>query len=157
MSIQMSLTVPALERLIKDDPEVELKLKEGVIANFVDRHLRKLLNDDFLKQKIHDMTVSIEKNANSIIAKEFGAKRDSTWGNPPYTLSGAFVDKLRSQVIAQVDAYANEAIKKQIESKLKDMNVEMIMDRYIQLYIKELAKSEVDKRAKELLAEALKK
>ena len=46
MSIQINLDVPALERLINGDKEMEVRLKDGVIANFVDRHLRVLLKDE---------------------------------------------------------------------------------------------------------------
>lgn len=46
MSIAFQLDVPALERLLGGDTEVEVKLRQGVVEEFAKRHLVKVLKDE---------------------------------------------------------------------------------------------------------------
>jgi hypothetical protein len=51
--IHLSLNLPALERLIGNDTELEVNLRQQIVDNFADKHLKSLLNSDgLLKLKL---------------------------------------------------------------------------------------------------------
>lgn len=157
MSIQMSLTVPALERLIKDDEEMEFKLKEGVIANFVEKHLKRLLNDSWLRSKIEEVKQAVELEAKAVISREFGSMKKDYYGRvDSFTPNSSFKASVESMVIIKINGEIHKMITSGIEAALKAYDVEKMVKKNVDASIKEWTKSEIDKRAKEMLANAVK-
>jgi hypothetical protein len=87
MSVKIQMDVPALERLIGGDSEVEVELRKGVVENFARSRLRGLLSDDRVKGLLREATDAITKLRNdltqqiaALFTQEFGEwKKEGTF------------------------------------------------------------------------------
>jgi hypothetical protein len=155
MSIQMSLSVPALERLIKDDSEIEVQLKQGVIANFVDKHLRSLLNDDLLRTKINELSIAVNSEAAKVVKTKIG---DFVGGyNRQYVLNKEFSDRLTETITSKVRESVDRIVSEKIETYSKTRDIDSMITKYIEHKFTTVTNAMIEEKAKELLAQALKK
>jgi len=157
MSIKMSLDVPALERLVKDDKELEIQLKHGVIMNFVDRYLRGLLKDEFLQAEIKKVRESIQTAVDSVAAKEIGTLKDDGWRSTIFTLNSKFKEKLTSQIGIEVDIKVGEMIRNRIDNAISGIPIKKMVEDAVAARVTALTKEEVEKKVKEAIAGAFAK
>jgi len=153
----MSLDVPALERLVKDDKELEIQLKHGVIMNFVDRYLRGLLKDEFLQAEIKKVRESIQTAVDSVAAKEIGTLKDDGWRSTIFTLNSKFKEKLTSQIGIEVDIKVGEMIRNRIDNAISGIPIKKMVEDAVAARVTALTKEEVEKKVKEAIAGAFAK
>lgn len=154
MSIQMSLDVPAMERLFKDDKELEIKIKQGVMMNFIDKYLRKLLNDEFIKQQIEGIASAVKNEVHKLAEEEIGKVKKNGWGQ---SAGIDLNDKCKSAIMLQVRDDIDSEIRKNIDEYVKAINIEERIKQSIDRKIKYTIDDEVDRKVNAILKEAMKK
>lgn len=154
MSIKLQLDVPALERLIKDDKEMEVKLKDGVILNFVDRKLRGLLKDDMLQGQIDDIKQKITESINTTVKSEIGKIKNDGW-HQTFELKPEIKDLIKREINLKINDLVYDNIRKEIEEALKRYSVELMVKKYVDTNIKEWSRKEIETKAKEMMAKAM--
>jgi hypothetical protein len=148
MSIKLSLDVPAVERLFKDDKELEVKLKQGVILNFVDRYLRNLLKDEFLQAQIKEAKEVILKT----VEEEIMTIRKDNYGRNSYVdLKPDFKKVIKDKALIDVNDAIVDLVKKSIANLMDKNAIDKYIETAVENKLNELTKSEVQKRANDLL------
>jgi len=79
MAINIQLDVPALERLINNDPDIAVEIKKGVLENFWQKNLKPLANDTQLQtirqeiaQYVNSIRAAAVVEAQEVANREFG-------------------------------------------------------------------------------------
>ncbi len=108
--MQMVLTLPALERLIGGDTEIELLLRKQIAKQFVESHFSGLVDDEVAARvvKAEAAMVDVAAKAELGIENLVGGNR---WPNISYRLQSIIKDE--AEKLAQ--ECVNEALKKIIE------------------------------------------
>jgi hypothetical protein len=149
----MSLDVPAMERLFKDDKELEIKIKQGVMMNFIDKYLRKLLKDDFIRKQIEDIASGVKNEVHKIAEEEIGKVRKNSWGQ---TAGIDLNEKCRSAIMLKVRDDIDSVMSKNIEEYVKAINIEDRIKQSVDRKIKYTVDDEVDRKVNAILKEAMK-
>jgi len=148
MSIKMSLDTPALERLFKDDNELEVQLKQGVIMNFVNKHMMALLKDEFLQTQIKEAKDASVK----IIEKEIGKVKVDTWGQRnSFELSSDIKKTIKDNAFTQVNDIIIDLVKDRISKLIQADAIDKYIEKAVEDKITELTKVEIQKRADKVL------
>lgn len=156
MSVNIQLDVPALERLINGDKEMEVKLKDGVILNFVDKKLRGLLKDEHLQTKITELKRDIDKSIDKTVADEIGKMKSVAWNSSYFEFHTEFRDKVRASIQKEIDVMVDAHIRTQIELAIKRFKIEDMVKYAVDTRIATWSKDAINKKAGELLNTALK-
>jgi hypothetical protein len=130
-------------------------LKDGVIANFVDKHLRVLLKDELIKAKIEEITKKINGEADKIVAKEFGNMSSTGYGYA-IKLNTEFEKHLKSLIRSHVDTMVYTIIDDKVKESIASIDIGAYADRIMTLRMNELCKDAINTKAKALIANALK-
>ena len=148
MSIKMSLDTPALERLFKDDKELEVQLKQGVIMNFVHGHMMALLKDEFLQTQIKEAKESAVK----ILQDEIGTMKPATYSYGSYfDLKPDIKKTIKDNAAIQVNDAIIDLVKKTVADLIQDHAIEKYITKHVADKMTEITKAEVKKRADEIL------
>ena len=150
MSIKMSLDTPALERLFKDDKELEVQLKQGVIMNFVHGHMMALLKDEFLQKQIQEIKDSIARSIKETVQNEIGTLKNS-WNGNYLELNSDFKQTIKQNAASQVNDAIVDMVHKSIAEKIQTSEVEKYITRSVASKITDLTREEVQKRANEVI------
>ncbi len=143
--MQMVLTLPALERLIGGDTEIELMLRKQIAKQFVESHFSGLVDDEVAARvvKAEAALVDIAAEAELGIAKLTGGNR---WP--------AISDRLRSLIREEAVKLAQEcvdaALKKVIEYQRRywDKEITNAVNKALEANIKQLVEEGVQARLK---------
>ena len=135
--------------------EFELKLKDGVIANFVDKHLRVLLKDELIKAKIEEITKKINGEADKIVAKEFGSMTSSGYGYA-IKLNTEFEKHLKTLIRSHVDTMVYTIIDDKVKESIATIDIGAYAERIMNARLNDLSKDAINTKAKTLIANALK-
>ena len=156
MSIKMSLDVPAMERLFKDDKELEVQLKHGVMMNFVDKYMRVLLKDEFLQKEITTLRKALADSIDEKVGDQIG-KLKNEWGGSVLTLNSKFKEQLTANIGREIDSKVYEIIGQKIEAAMKGLDIERIVKVTVDSRIKQIAKTEIEQKVREAFAVAFSK
>ncbi len=115
--LRLTLTTAAVERLIGGDTEVEMDLRQAIVAEFTRRHLGPLLNSPEFQKVVTAYNETIQAEA----AKAFGElKRDKSWGPFRYELAPEVQEAIRA---ASLDAIKDELAKVREEVRAEVLKV----------------------------------
>lgn len=113
--VRIALNVPALERLLGGDSELEVHLRHQVAENFCRRHLKSLLKSE----AIQDVIKSFQADAIEEVQQNIGTLRQETYGaHRKLTLKPEFEEKLKALVQVNVDQIIASAMPAE---RLKDL------------------------------------
>jgi len=109
--IEIRLDVPALERLIGGDSQVEIDLRRGVVEAFAKTHLTKILKDETFAKFLADEAKVIEAGLNALVSQHIGFVKDNGWSAPKNViLHPAILTRLEGVVEAALSAVVQEKI-----------------------------------------------
>lgn len=80
MSIVIRLDVPALERLIGGDTEVEVQLRKGVVEEFARRHLTAVLKDEAFAGYLAKERSVVNEGLNALVKERIGEIKREPYG-----------------------------------------------------------------------------
>jgi hypothetical protein len=140
MAIKLTLDLPALERLIGGDSEIELELRNGIASTFADKYLRQVINETSMRELESRMKEYAKSEVNSFVAKTDSWKRATEiTGTLEKLIKNSVHDNISELVRNECDKYlewAKEASKKQNQ----------IVDKWLEKTTKEYIEAEVKKK-----------
>ena len=150
MTIQ--LTVPALERLIGGDTEVEVELRKQIVMEFTRRHLKEVATEETWKAVLAEVAVHI----NAVVKEQIGVEQvlGRHWSSISDRLKSmvenhvkASVETAFAAVIANQKAFWASEIRKALDREI-NRNIEReVQKRVLQILdaAKGIATGEVEK------------
>lgn len=153
--MKLSLNLPALERLLAGNSELEIELRHQVIKNFAKGHLSCLINEEFSKILNQEMTVVRETILGEIrkeIASQVGYIKNDTWGY----LTAELTAKIKQLVDSHVTKMVQEQIQNTInfEAQGRVNRWQEWVDKKVELALRDNIKQQIDKGIKERLEKA---
>ena len=141
--MKLELTLPALERLIGGDTEVEVALRYNIVEEFVKKHLKTILNDAAFKR----MTSEFHKSLNVEIEKVINELKNS---RQDYIDNGHIVNELKWGF--------DKVIREVVVDQINEITKSVIADqkRSIIHAIREAVKTELNINIKAMVAEGIK-
>ena len=159
MAVQILLDVPALERLIGNDKEMEVKVKESVISNFLNHNFRPLAEDPYFKEQIDRLRQAISDTVKSEAEKQIGSIKEewkSYYKTNTLVLRPEFKEKLTELIEIEVDKLVKAIVADKIAKITASLDIEGRVLRTVEDKIKKWSAEAIDKKAKEMLQAAVK-
>lgn len=110
--MKIELTLPALERLIGDDKEIELHLREQIVNEFARRHLKEIAKTESYEAAIKE----VKDYVNQIARETFDIENLTTntvWPTVGYRIRTLIEDLVKEHAQKAVDAALQKIIEYQ--------------------------------------------
>lgn len=95
--IKMSLNLPALERLLGGNTEIEANLRQQIACQFAEKYLKPLLNSYEWQQKYDAIRKSLEELFQTELQKQIGTIKSDGW-NKKLELNPQFSEHIRTKI-----------------------------------------------------------
>ena len=107
------ITIKIDSKLLKEiiGGEANIELRKGIVENFTNLHLKTLLNDEDLQERIDRVEKNIMKITNSVV-KESYLKRYPHGHSPNLILADEFKKKISIAVRAEANTFVREEMRK---------------------------------------------
>ena len=141
--MRLQLNLPALERLIAGDSQMEVELRHQVVENFAKHHLKKLMNDDMFARIKEWFRTACE----AAYAKELGQVVQSFWCDN-FELESHMREHVARAARAEVDAVVKEHLAKYKEDLLRRdaAHIEAVIQRTLDRELEAQVEAEVRRR-----------
>ena len=109
--MRLSINLPALERLLAGDSDLEVQLRQQVVENFAKKHLKTIFNDETWKKASAAWRAELDSAVKKQLEEFSNQKEDA---DDPYTVRSVrwkFDDLVKKAVQASLD----NAVENQIE------------------------------------------
>lgn len=109
--VKISLSLPALERLLGGDSEMEVELRHQIVENFSKLHLREIVKTEPYRRTVQ----LIEQEIKDQIRDQVGeAKYSTVWGN-----KFLIKDEIKNQIKEAITSEVRRLIADVINERLK--------------------------------------
>lgn len=161
-NIRMSLNLPALERLIGGDSNIEVELRHQVAKELVKKHLSQLIKNEFLTKYDSGMREVFDQEIKDTIGTKI-SERYQTWG--AYIDRWNIVPELKTKIeecLSQQLLQSIEKFKINIEEKLSSIikekadYLEKRYQDYIDMSVKEACRGVLEKKINDEISRRLK-
>jgi FKBP-type peptidyl-prolyl cis-trans isomerase (trigger factor) len=134
----IQLTLPALERLIGGDTEIELALRKQIVQEFATRHLKAVVNEEVVKAA----TAEARAHVNDMVKEHFGVTsivEATLWPMVDYRMKSRIEDRVKQHAQKAVDEALAGIIESQKRWMVSDLReaVRKEMDRQIEKEIQD--------------------
>ena len=164
--MKLELTLPALERLIGGDTEIEIGIRHQIVEAFVKRHIKPLVNDSTWQNFYAKWRDELMREINTLAAKfqaDLQGRQELTPGCEPHwslrslieKTAGPIVDKIVSEKVKEYDNVLWGRIIKGLEKLLANEAVQLIRQQVDNLIntavagrMNELVEAEIQRRLK---------
>lgn len=121
-------SVEALERLLGDDPQLDIEVRNNVIQRFAETHLKKVANSEMIRELEHKLKSLIWDNSgyNRKLNPEFEKKITAEADKIMSTKFQAKFDVLRSKHETAMNDKYNEFADKYTDSIMKSLQSEKL-------------------------------
>ena len=152
LTIQIN-NLEALERLIGNDSEVEVDIRNSVVQKFAEKHLKPLANSPQISGTLSAIKDDISKQIREKCEGEIATFKTS-WG-------GSITDiKLRSNIQAEIDRHVRlltdkliqDGVTEALKIWLNDADLKKRIDSRFEYYTKEYINNEIKSRIEKLKA-----
>lgn len=132
--MHVSLTLPALERLIGGETEIEVHLRQQIVEKFAEKHLKAIVKSAAWQAAYKQWQAELEATVSKIL-QEYIAAQQVKDPEMPGTNSGY---KLRHAIEQAADAAVSQAVRRVVESQTRYMQgmVSTAVDRAMEVEIK---------------------
>lgn len=135
--MKIVLDVPALERLLGGDTELEIELRKNVANEFANRHLSVLAKQVFAETEV------IKEAVKQQVFEELGITQRTKWG--PYSLSERTRDLVRdavhSSIYQEVQTFS-ESLHAELKQRIA-IHVRELYDREVMHQIKAKVQADI--------------
>lgn len=153
MSVKIQInSLEALERLIGDDKNLEIQVKESILNGFAKNYLKSVTNS-FIVEKLKTSILEELGKTNF-----FGMmKKDDSGFRPIYSLTYDFREKVEREVIKLVDEKIQSALQKPINDIYKQIErrFDILSSETAEVLSDENAKAHLDKLVQKKLESVL--
>lgn len=138
--MKVELTLPALERLIGGDSEIEVGLRTQIVEAFAEKHLRKLLNDAMFKAASAIWEADVDRIVKAKIQEVLAEKQAKMEADPDgavrykFHLDTAIENAVNAKADAQCERWRlffSTDMKRMVEHAVK-RDIDKEVDREIQ-------------------------
>lgn len=113
--VRLTLDLPALERLIGGDSDVEVELRQGVVTSFAKRHLKEVINSGVLEPYFRNISQALTEELKALIPLEQKKiQKEGRWGSS-YGWRLVPGNPWNDKVIEAVKAHAKASIKELVD------------------------------------------
>lgn len=110
--VRLTLDLPALERLIGGDSEVEVQLRQGVVTSFAKRHLKEVVNSGVLEPYLKKVSDAVTQELTALIPLEQKKiQKERRWGSS-YGWRLVPGNPWTDKIIEAVEAHAEKSVEK---------------------------------------------
>lgn len=147
--VRVSLSLPALERLIGGDAELEVNLRHQIVENFSKAHLQDVVKSEAFKRVLQDLYSVTEQE----IRKEIGQVVNRQW-NP----SSQIAQRIKSVLEHEANRLVSELVTQKINEQIKYciQGMEARWAKHIEERVSSTLNSEIDRLVKEEIDRRLK-
>ncbi len=114
--MRLELTLPALERLIGGDTEIEVGLRQQILEEFTKHRIKTLINAESIKQINAEWSRQLNEVVRTTIKSLMDEKQPGALTE--YSLYWDFSDAVKKAVQKTLDESVNETIERQLMSKV---------------------------------------
>ena len=111
--MQVSLTLPALERLIGGETEIEVHLRQQIVEKFAEKHLKAIVNREAWKAAYTQWQAELEAAVAKILNEYIAAQQAKDPGIPG-TSSGY---RLQDAIAKAADKAVEQAVQRVVDSQ----------------------------------------
>lgn len=142
MSFKIQInSLPALERLIGGDNELEVGIRDAIVQDFSKKYLKNVVAEEAMQKYVKQLDDSIRTEAE----KTFGA-----WsrGKTSFQLSPEVITQINIVVNKAIDSAVREAIREELNKAIERYNndLEIAVQNHINSNFEKLVDIEVEKR-----------
>ena len=144
-AIKMQLTRSAVERLIGDNPELQVQLTNQVAGEIVKKYVLKSVN---CESKIAELSKKINTEVLNLIAREVGTFT-SSWSDQfkDFQLNSDLRFKIVAQVSFMVQQQIGEMVKEQVANQMQ--HIKSLVDQEVGKYTNAIVLQSVKARLEE--------
>lgn len=147
--MRLELNLPALERLIGGDTEIEMELRKQIVQTFAGKHLKDLAKDELFKAAVKETQLYVNQ-----IAKETFDVENLTTGHLWPTVGYRIKSLIENLVKDQAQKAVDEALLKIIEYQKRYWSKEI--ENAVAKKFGDLIEKEIQEGIKKRLQEAVK-
>lgn len=132
--MHVSLTLPALERLIGGETEIEVHLRQQIVEKFAEKHLKAIVKSEAWKAAYTQWQAELEVAVAKILQEYIAAQQDKD-PRIPGTSSGY---KLQHAIATAADKAVEQAVQRVVDTQKRYMEgmVKTAVDRAMDAEIK---------------------
>lgn len=150
--ISMTLTLPALERLLGGDSELEIQLRHQVVENFAKRHLRNLLVED-TQQMIESLHRTVRDELLPIIKAEHARYVPVSGWAGTRGLTETFRNTLKEFARIQTQEAVEQTIRQLIDEQMDAVSLRERIHKTVSQYVATIVKEQVRNSLQEQVAQ----
>jgi len=145
-------SLEALERLIGDDTQTSVDIRNSVVQKFAEKHLKALANSDTINKFCNELRATIQQDMMNQANSQIGTiKADWAGRVEKVTLHSA----VKAEVDSLVRGHVDELIRKSVEEAIKfwanDAEIEKRVQKRMEYFAEERIKAEVKARFEQAL------
>jgi len=132
--MHVSLTLPALERLIGGETEIEVHLRQQIVEKFAEKHLKAIVKSEAWKAAYTQWQAELEAAVSKILQEYIASQQDKDQGIPG-TSSGY---KLQHAIAKAADTAVERAVQRVVDTQKRYLEgiVKHAVDRAMEADIK---------------------
>lgn len=144
-------SLEALERLIGNDNELEIEIRQSVVENFTKKHLAKLANDDLMRKATTAIINEIQLTFFDTI------KGTGGWGSSDRTVfKKEYLDNLRADLIYTAKLELSSIISEAIETNKQKETIEAALENASNYIVNTLTEANLSTRLNRMVDAKLK-
>lgn len=143
----------ALERLIGNDTEVEIDIRNSVVQKFAEKHLKPLANSPIITGTLDAIKTGITKQVTERVEAEIGAFKADYYGRvTELKLRPEIKAEIERQVRTLTDKTIQDTVDEALKTWLNDAELKKRIDARFEYYTKEHINMEIKSRIEKLKA-----
>lgn len=123
-------SLEALERLIGGDTELEIEIRNSVVQNFADKHLKSVANTKNFK----DLETAIQNYIKDTFLKEEGG----TWSSKKLVFKDDILQQFKASLVNQAQTVLNEKVKEALETVGAKKRIEDTVNNAVERIVNEI-------------------
>ncbi len=142
MKIQIN-SLEALERLIGNNTDVEIEIRNNIVQEFTKKHLKALVNDSLINKTVSEVNAELQKTINSKLEESIATISRNGYYNTVVTLKPEIIDKVKDFVRDTIDTEIQQAVDVAMKTWKMDSNIEDRVNKKFAYYTDEHVKQVV--------------
>lgn len=154
MSVNIRLDVPALERLIGGDTEIEVELRKGVVEAFAKHHLTAVLKDEAFARYLSQERETLRTALNALIAEHIGTMKREPYGTFGHHDVVYLTDEMKTALGVEAEKRISEIVRKKVDEVWARREQKIVGEIYTRIAEKvdRLTESVIQEQVKDRLA-----
>jgi hypothetical protein len=144
----------ALERLIGNDTEVEIDIRNSVVQKFAEKHLKPLANSPAINGTLEAIKADIAKQTREKVEKEIATFKEGYYNSraTDIVLRPEIKAEIERQVRNLTDKTIQDTVDEALKTWLNDAELKKRIDARFEYYTKEHINTEIKSRIEKLKA-----